>query len=100
MSTENRIDAITFDLADTLPAEKFPGPGDVPAEAIMVKRSVKWSVGTDDAIKDTAERKGITASELIRQYIEMGLASENSGLVVNFADVVRLLSTVAHPPAA
>ncbi|GAB2558976.1 hypothetical protein [Nocardia heshunensis] len=102
MSTDsdNRIEAITFDLANALPDESFPGPEDIPAEGPMVKRSVKWSVTTDDAIKDTAERKGITASELIRQYIEMGLASENPGLVVNLADVLRILSTVAHPPAA
>ncbi|GAB2553362.1 hypothetical protein [Nocardia heshunensis] len=101
MSTDNetRIDALTFDPTNTLPAENFPGPGEAPAEP-MVKRSVKWSLATDDAIKQTAERKGITASELIRQYIEMGLAAENPGLVLDLADVLRVLHTVAHPPAA
>ncbi|MFJ9371680.1 hypothetical protein ACIRRA_45910 [Nocardia sp. NPDC101769] len=102
MSTDNetRIDAITFDLAEALPAENFPGPEAIPAEGILVSRSVKWSTTTDDAIKAAAKSKGITASELIRQYVVMGLAEEKRGLVVDLADLVRVLHTVAHPPAA
>ncbi|MFB8003211.1 hypothetical protein [Nocardia sp. NPDC056000] len=98
--SENRIDAITFDFADTLPTENFPGPNDVPAEGIMVKRSVKWTTATDDALKAAAERKGMSVSELVHQFIDVGLAVENPGLVVNLADVWRVLATVAHPPAA
>ncbi|MET9489914.1 CopG family transcriptional regulator [Nocardia sp. NPDC006630] len=78
----------------------LPGPADKPADGIPVKRSVKWSVDLDERLKATAEAKGITQSELIRQYMEMGLAAEGSGMVVNLADALRVLATVAHRPAA
>lgn len=89
-----------------LPDAPIPGdlppssPEDRPVDGIPVKRSVKWSVDTDERLKATAKAKGVTQSELIRQYIEMGLAAEHSGMVVDLADALRLLATVAHRPAA
>jgi hypothetical protein len=90
---------VEFDFDAPTPTD-LPGPDDRPAEGIMVKRSVKWSSDLDDRLKEKAAAKGINQSELIRQYMEMGLAAEASGMVVNLADVYRVLATVAHPPAA
>lgn len=94
-------ETVEFRPGAELPADLPPSrPEDRPAEGIPVKRSVKWSVETDERLKATAKAKGITQSELIRQYIEMGLAAENSGMVVDLADALRLLATVAHRSVA
>ncbi|MFI6865722.1 CopG family transcriptional regulator [Nocardia sp. NPDC050406] len=94
-------DAVEFHPNAPLPQDLPPNrPEDRPADGIPVKRSVKWSVETDERLKATAKAKGITQSELIRQYIEMGLAAENSGMVVDLADALRLLTTVAHRSVA
>ncbi|NNH69045.1 ribbon-helix-helix protein, CopG family [Nocardia uniformis] len=94
-------ESVEFHPDAPIPADLPPHtPADKPADGIPVKRSVKWSVETDERLKATARAKGITQSELIRQYIEMGLAAEHSGMVVDLADALRLLATVAHRPAA
>ncbi|MFJ9370588.1 hypothetical protein ACIRRA_40055 [Nocardia sp. NPDC101769] len=61
-------------------------------ETGMVTTSLKLPADMRDRVRETAAEHCITASMLIRQYIEMGLAAEQPERKVSFADAIRVLS--------
>ncbi|MEU6587459.1 CopG family transcriptional regulator [Nocardia sp. NPDC046763] len=85
------LNGLTFD--DTAPVPELPPTADE-IETGMVTTSVKLPAELRQRVKATAAEHCITASMLIRQYIEMGLAAEDPNRMIRFADVVRVLSSL------
>ncbi|WP_433635604.1 hypothetical protein [Nocardia sp. CA-120079] len=63
-------------------------------ETGMVATSFKWSMEMRDRVKEVAAEHCITPSMLIRQYIELGLTSEEPGRMIPLSDAIRVLSTL------
>ncbi|WP_433562084.1 hypothetical protein ACQP1O_31855 [Nocardia sp. CA-151230] len=82
---------LTFD--DTAAAPPLPPTADE-IETGMVTTSLKIPAELRDRIRETAAEHCITASMLIRQYIEMGLAAEQPERMVRLADAIRVLSSL------
>ncbi|MBL1073109.1 ribbon-helix-helix protein, CopG family [Nocardia sp. 2] len=85
------LDGLTFDDAVSMPA--LP-PATDEIERGMVTTSLKLPQQTRDRVRELAAEHGITSSMLIRQYIEMGLASEAPDKMISLSDAIRVLSTL------
>ncbi len=85
------LDSLTYrDDADT-PA--LP-PTSAELEEGMVTTSLKMPKDMRDRVRDNAAEQGITASMLIRQFIEMGLAAEQPGRMIPLSDAIRALNSL------
>lgn len=75
----------------------LPAPDtDVP----MVSRSLRLPLDVDQRVRELAQKRGVGATTLMRQFIELGLAELDDTAVVSLADVRRVLATLAHPSHA
>lgn len=104
MSNRRRVvrDALERDLSaelaeaaevDDTPA---PEPTDTDLE-VLVGRSVRLPLRTDEALKKVARERGTTPSTLIRQWVEAGLAELDNDRVVSLAEVRRALANLTPP---
>ncbi|GAB2450973.1 hypothetical protein [Nocardia tengchongensis] len=82
---------MTFD--DDAPVPQLP-PTEDEIETGMVTTSLKMDADMRRRVREAAAEHCITASMLIRQYIEMGLAAENPERMVRLSDVVRAVSNL------
>jgi predicted DNA-binding protein len=62
----------------------------------MVTTSLKWPADMRRRVREVSAEHGITPSMLIRQYIEMGLASEDPEMMIPLSDAIRVLSNLRH----
>lgn len=70
-------------------------------DEVMVARSYRLPVELDRWIADTAAAKGIKASTLVRDLLELGRAAvEGSERTVALSDVLRALASVRSVDAA
>ena len=84
------LDSLTYGDAET-PA--LP-PTSAELEEGMVTTSLKMPKDMRDRVRDNAAEQGITASMLIRQFIEMGLAAEQPGRMIPLSDAIRALNSL------
>ncbi|MEC3958107.1 hypothetical protein VMT65_34080 [Nocardia sp. CDC153] len=85
------LEGMTFDDTATVP----PLPPTIDEiETGMVTTSLKLPAELRDRIRETAAEHCITASMLIRQYIEMGLAAEQPDRMIPLSDAIRVLSSL------
>ena len=78
-------------------------PVDLPvpdSEVPMVSRSLRLPLEVDQRIRDVAQKRGVGATTLMRQFIEAGLAELDDTAVIPLADVRRVLAALARPPQA
>lgn len=87
------LDSLRYD--DAAPAPALP-PDAGRIEQGMVPTSFKWSPEMRDRVRRKAAEQGMTASMLIRQYVEMGLMSEQPQRMIPLADAVRALTSLPH----
>ena len=66
----------------------------------MVSRSLRLPVDVDQRIRAAAEARGIGATTLMRQFVEVGLADLDDSAVVPLAEVHRVLAALARPSRA
>lgn len=85
------LGGLTFD--DTAAVPPLPPTADE-IETGMVTTSLKLPAELRDRIRETAAEHCITASMLIRQYIEMGLAAEQPERMIPLSDAIRVLSSL------
>ncbi|NKY87946.1 ribbon-helix-helix domain-containing protein [Nocardia veterana] len=85
------VDGLVFDDAAAAPA--LPPTGEE-VERGMVTTSLKLPKDLRDRVREAAAEHGITPSMLIRQYIEMGLLSEQPGRMIPLSDAIRVLSSL------
>ncbi|MGW5108115.1 hypothetical protein [Nocardia sp. NPDC004123] len=83
---------LTFDDTPSAAPQQPPTADEI--ETGMVTTSLKIPAELRDRIRETAAEHCITASMLIRQYIEMGLAAEQPERMVRLADAIRVLSSL------
>jgi hypothetical protein len=65
------IDSLTAD--DTLASVLPPRPGG--ADQVMVPRSVRWPLDLDQRVKAAAAARGLTMSQLMREWAEVELVA-------------------------
>lgn len=85
------LGGLTFD--DTAATPPLPPTADE-IETGMVTTSLKLPAALRDRVRETAAEHCITASMLIRQYIEMGLAAEQPERMIPLSDAIRVLSSL------
>ena len=84
------IDSLTAD--DTLPAALPPRPGG--ADQVMVPRSVRWPLDLDQRVKAAAAARGLTMSQLMREWAELELAALENDQPISRSDALRALAGV------
>jgi hypothetical protein len=84
------IDSLTAD--DTLPAALPPRPGG--GDQVMVPRSVRWPLDLDQRVKAAAAARGLTMSQLMREWAELELAALENDQPISRADALRALAGV------
>ncbi|MFE3222897.1 hypothetical protein [Nocardia sp. NPDC059228] len=84
------LGGLTFD--DTAAPPLPPTADEI--ETGMVTTSLKLPAELRDRVRETAAEHCITASMLIRQYIEMGLAAEQPERMIPLSDAIRVLSSL------
>jgi predicted DNA-binding protein len=82
------IDSLTAD--DTLPAALPPRPGG--ADQVMVPRSVRWPLDLDQRVKAAAAARGLTMSQLMREWAELELAALENDQPISRSDALRALA--------
>ncbi|WP_227982233.1 CopG family transcriptional regulator [Nocardia spumae] len=85
------VDGLVFDDDAATPA--LPPTG-AEIERGMVTTSLKLPKDLRDRLREAAAEHCITPSMLIRQYIEMGLLSEQPGRMIPLSDAIRVLSSL------
>ncbi|MFE3029635.1 CopG family transcriptional regulator [Nocardia tengchongensis] len=85
------LNGLTFDDTATMPP--LPPTADE-IETGMVTTSLKLPAELRQRVKEVAAEHCINASMLIRQYIEMGLASEQPEQMIPLSDAIRVLSAL------
>lgn len=88
---EQFLDELAFD--DTVQVPPLPPTTDE-IERGMVTTSLKLPPATRDRIREIAAAHCITPSMLIRQYIELGLSSEQPERMIPLSDAIRVLSSL------
>lgn len=61
---------------------------------VMVSRSLRLPLDMEQRIKAAAAEHGVTTSALIRQWIELGLASAEADKPISLADALRALAAL------
>jgi hypothetical protein len=82
------IDSLTVD--DSIPAASPPRPGG--ADQVMVPRSVRWPLELDLRVKSAAAARGLTMSQLIREWAELELAGLENDQPISRSDALRALA--------
>ncbi|WP_459959065.1 CYTH domain-containing protein [Nocardia sp. IFM 10818] len=85
------LDSLVFTDAPEMPA--LP-PSSAEIEQGMVTTSLKLPKDMRDRVREVAADHCVTASMLIRQYIEMGLAAEQPDRLIPLSDAIRVLSNL------
>src|SRR5450755_2908002 len=80
------LDSLT--VAGTLPDAGVPDVGSV----VMVVRSLRLAPELDQRIKAVAQVRGVPASTLIREWIELGLTATEGDAPISRADALRALA--------
>lgn len=75
-----------------------------PGEDVLVPRSFKLPSGLDAALAETATRRGVTKSDLVREYLQAAVASDladaqEGEVLIPLADALRALVALRHHPA-
>ncbi len=83
------VAGLVFD--DTAAVPPLP-PTAAEVEQHMVTTSLKLPASLRDRLREVAADRCVTASMLIRQYIEMGLAAEQPERMIPLSDAIRVLS--------
>lgn len=79
----NAVDkAMTEDLSDRMRNGEVAGPSGGDEAEIMIGRGLRLPVALDMKVREIAAKRGVAASTLIRQWIEMGVAGEDSNAAV------------------
>ncbi|WP_378730843.1 ribbon-helix-helix protein, CopG family [Nocardia brasiliensis] len=86
------MDSLVFDDAP-VPEADVPPPL-TPGEDIMVVRSLRIPLDMDQAIKAEAQARGISMSELIRDWLAIELAALADDQPISRADALRALAGV------
>jgi hypothetical protein len=73
----------------TVEAPPVPDPDEV-----MVVRSVRWSLGLDARLKAAAAARGISMSQLIRDWVELELSALEDDQPISRADALRALASL------
>ncbi|WP_159080560.1 ribbon-helix-helix protein, CopG family [Nocardia suismassiliense] len=94
------MDSLVFDDAPVREAD-VPPPM-TPGEDIMVVRSLRLPLDMDQSIKAEAQARGISMSELIRDWLAVELAALADDQPISRADALRALAGVRpiHPRAS
>src|SRR5690606_36611149 len=80
-------------LADQVP----PSTADQSAESeVMVVRTVRMPQDMDQRIADEATTRGLSWSEMVREFVRTGLAALDDDQPISRADALRALAGV-HP---
>src|SRR5690348_1775884 len=87
---ENFMDHLTF-TDESVPDDQVP-PRLQPGEDVMVPRSVRWPLDLDQRIKAAAQSRGITMSQLMREFAEAGLAAMGDDQPISRAEVMRIVA--------
>jgi predicted DNA-binding protein len=61
---------------------------------VMVPRSVRWPLELDRRVKAVAEARGVTMSQLVRDWVELELAALESDTPISRADALRALASL------
>lgn len=86
------MDSLVFDDAPV--RESDVPPPMAPGEDIMVVRSLRIPLDMDQSIKAEAQARGITMSELIRDWLAVELAALADDQPISRADALRALAGV------
>ena len=98
--------AADVDLDDLVFSDEAPGPDDVPprlqpGEEVMVVRSYRIPVELDAWLREQAEARRVTRSDLVRDLIELGrIALTGTDRSISLADAIRALTNVRPLDAA
>ncbi|MCX0273614.1 hypothetical protein ACH474_08105 [Nocardia rhamnosiphila] len=88
---EQFLDGLAFD--DTAQVPPLP-PATDEVERGMVTTSLKLPQDMRERIREVAAAHCLTPSMLIRQYIELGLSSEQPERMIPLSDAIRVLSSL------
>jgi predicted DNA-binding protein len=75
--------------------EPAPNPEPEP----MVTRGVRLPASLDQRMREAADQAGVPFSQLIREWIELGLADMDDEQVVSLATLRRAIAHAAHSTA-
>lgn len=91
--TPGEVDAFMegLEFSDEPVAEVPPASADV-----MVTRSLRMPLTLDARTKAAADARGVTVSQLVREWIELELAALENDEPVSRADVLRVVASL-HP---
>ncbi|WP_069162746.1 hypothetical protein [Nocardia altamirensis] len=97
---EELMNSLVFDDEPVRDAD-LPAPL-APGEDIMVVRSLRLPLAMDQSIKAEAQARGLTMSELIRDWLAVELAALADDQPISRADALRALAGVRpiHPRAS
>jgi Ribbon-helix-helix protein, copG family len=96
------MDGLQFHPDRTVPDDQLPPLLDED-EDVLVPRSVKLPQRLDDALQRIADRRKLTKSELVRQYLEASVAAELAGdgtaeVFIPLSEALRALAGLPHLP--
>jgi hypothetical protein len=98
MPTPEQVDALMDNPAlawEDVPEDQAPPElGESEAEAVMVVRSLRMPLEMDQRIRAEADARGVTWSELIRDWAAIELAALADDQPISRADAMRALATV------
>ena len=82
-----------------------PRPNDE-ATPVMVVRSERWPLELDERLRAAAKARGISRSQLLREWVELQLAELEQDQPISRADLLRAIAGLrpiepsAHPETA
>ncbi len=82
------MDSLTFG-ADA-PAPPVPDA----EHPVMVVRSVRWPLGLDARLKAAAQARGVSMSQLVRDWVELELTALENDQPISRADALRALASL------
>lgn len=68
-------------------------PPAVPSE-VVARRSISWPTDLDQRVKAAAEARGVSVSELVREWAELELTALGDDRPISRADALRALAGV------
>ncbi len=91
--------AMTEDLSDQMREGDVAEPTGGDTE-VMIGRGLRLPVALDTRVRDIADARGMPASALIRQWIEAGIAGEDSdAAVVPLAELEAAIARLSRRAA-
>ena len=82
------MDSLTFGAdapAPPIPDEEHP---------VMVVRSVRWPLALDARLKAAAQARGVSMSQLVRDWVELELTALENDQPISRADALRALASL------